>query len=154
MISSKCDEAIKCFNAGFNCSQAVLSTYCERLGLSKETALKIACPFGGGMARTGETCGAVTGAYMLIGLKEGKYLPEDGGAKENTYRLVHEFNDRFKEIYGSLLCKDILSCDISTEKGMKFAEEHNLYKTLCPGFIRDASIIIEDLLELNPAENE
>ena len=69
---SKVDEAIECFYSGYSCSQAVLSAYCEDLGLDKETAMKISCGFGAGMARLGATCGAVTGAYIAIGLKYGK----------------------------------------------------------------------------------
>lgn len=151
MINSRCEEAVKCFNEGFNCSQAVFATYSEQLGLNREAALKIASPFGGGIARMGDTCGAVTGALMLIGLKEGKYLAEDHEAKEKCYRLSQDFIRKFKELYGSILCRDILSCDISTESGHKFAVEHNLTKTLCPGFVRDASKIVENLLELIPA---
>ena len=152
MINSRCEEAVKCFHANFNCCQAVFATYSEQLGLNKETALKIASPFGGGIARMGDTCGAVTGALMLIGLKEGQYLSEDKESKEKCYRLSKELIGRFKELYGSIMCRDILSCDISTEVGQKFAKEHNLTNTLCPGFVRDASKIVENLLELIPAE--
>ncbi len=152
MINSRCEESVKCFNANFNCCQAVFATYSEQLGLNKETALKIASPFGGGIARMGDTCGAVTGALMLIGLKEGQYQSEDKEAKEKCYRVSQEFIGRFKELYGSIMCRDILSCDLSTESGQKFAKDHNLTKTLCPGFVRDASKIVEILLELIPAE--
>ena len=57
---SKVNEAVDCFNNGFNCSQAILSTYCEQFGLDKITALKLSCGLGAGMGRLGETCGAVT----------------------------------------------------------------------------------------------
>ncbi len=149
MMKSRCEEAVKCFHEGFNCSQAVFATYSELLGLDRVTALKTASPFGAGIARTGETCGAVTGALMLIGLKEGKYLTEDEESKEKCYRICQEFMGKFKEIYGSVLCREILSCDLSTENGQKFAKEHNLTRALCPGFVRDAAKIVEQLLELD-----
>jgi C_GCAxxG_C_C family probable redox protein len=145
---SKTDCAVTCFNSGFNCSQAVLSTYCEQLGLDKETALKISCPFGAGMGRMAETCGAVTGAFMLIGLKHGKYLSDDAFSKEKTYHLVQEFTDKFKAIYGSIKCKDLLGCDMSTPEGAKYAKENGLWDTLCPKFVYDASKLTEELLEL------
>ncbi|MDR0496836.1 MAG: C-GCAxxG-C-C family protein, partial [Treponema sp.] len=94
---SKVKEAIDCFNNGFNCSQAILSTYCEEFGLDKNTALKIACGLGGGMGRLQETCGAVSGAYLLIGLIHGKGIKEDDTAKEKTYTLVREFAKKFEE---------------------------------------------------------
>ena len=70
-MSAKSEQAVRKFGKGFNCSQAVLSVYAEEFGLCRETALKIACGFGGGMGRMALTCGVVTGAFMVIGLKYG-----------------------------------------------------------------------------------
>jgi C_GCAxxG_C_C family probable redox protein len=145
---SKVDVAVQCFNDGFNCSQAVFSTYCDQLGLDPEVALKIACPFGSGMGRQAESCGAVTGAYMLIGLKYGKYNPEDKDAKEKCYQLVKEFTDKFNEIHGSISCKSLLKSDLSTPEGLQYIKDNGLWDKLCPIFIRDAAQLIEDLLEL------
>jgi C_GCAxxG_C_C family probable redox protein len=69
---TKPDDAAAYFNEGFSCSQAVVSSFSEDLGFDKETARKISCGFGAGMARTGNICGAVTGAMMVIGLKYGR----------------------------------------------------------------------------------
>lgn len=149
---SKADEAVQRFHEGFNCSQSVISTYAEELGLDRDTALKLTCPFGGGMARMGETCGAVTGAFLLIGLKAGLIDAKQQEDKENTYRFVREFTERFTELYGSIKCKDLLHCDINTEAGRTFALEHNLFKTLCPIYVGDAVKIIEDILELKDLE--
>jgi C_GCAxxG_C_C family probable redox protein len=145
---SKADNAVQCFHSGFNCSQAIFSTYSEQLGLDKDTALKIACPFGSGMGRMAETCGAVTGAYMLIGLKYGKYLPEDNAAKEKSFQLLKEFTDIFNEIHGSISCRDLLKHDLSTPDGLAYVKENSLWDSLCPIFIRDAAQTIEVLLEL------
>ena len=68
MNNSKVNDAVACFNNGFNCAQAIFTAYCDELGLDEETALKIACGFGAGMGRLQETCGAVSGAYLAIGL--------------------------------------------------------------------------------------
>lgn len=143
---SKVDDAAACFSQGFNCSQAVLSTYCEQLGLDKVTALRLAAPFGSGMARTAKVCGAVSGAYMLIGLKYGKTLPEDKATQEKCYELSKVFTDRFNEIHGSIHCCDLLKSDLSTPEGLKYITENSLWETLCPIFIRDACQLIEELL--------
>ena len=145
---SKAEAAVHIFNQGFNCSQALLSTYGEQLGLNKETALKIACPFGAGMGRMSETCGAVTGAYMLIGLKHGKYLAEDDESKEKSYALVNEFNEKFNSLHGSILCKDLLKYDMKKPEDMAAIKEQGLWQKLCPIFIRDAAQVIEELLDL------
>jgi C_GCAxxG_C_C family probable redox protein len=145
---SKAVEAVLSFNNGFNCSQAIFSTYSEQLGLDKETALKIASPFGAGIGRMAETCGAVTGAYMLIGLKYGKHLSYDNVAKEKSYELVGKFNDRFNTIHGSICCRDLLQYDLNTEEGLNYIRENGLWESLCPIFIKDSAQIIEKLLDL------
>lgn len=144
---NRVERAVSCFKEGFSCSQAMLSTYGPQLGLNHELALKVSGAFGGGMARMGETCGAVTGAFMVIGLKHGKTKFEDKQAKEKTYSLVREFVDRFKSRNGSIVCRELLGCDISTPEGRDLAKEKNLFTTLCPKFVQDAAEIIEQILE-------
>lgn len=143
----KVERAVSCFKEGFSCSQALLSTYGAQFGLNREMALKVSGSFGGGMGRMGETCGAVTGAFMVIGLKYGKTRVEDEQTKEKAYSLVKEFVDKFKSRNGSIICRELLGCDISTPEGMKLAKEKNLITTLCPKLVQDAAEIIEQILE-------
>ncbi len=145
---SKVEKAVECFNNGFNCSQAVFSTYCEQFGLDRESALKISTPFGAGLARQAQVCGAVSGAYMLIGLKEGKFLPEDNESRERCYSLAMEFTKKFNEIHGSINCCDLLKYDLSTPEGLQHIKENNLWNTLCPIFIRDACQLLEEMFHL------
>lgn len=145
----KSESAAQSFDNGFLCSQAVLSTYCEDLGLNYNEALKIACGFGSGMGYTGGICGAVTGAYMLIGLKHGKTIPDDNEAKDKTYALVQEFNRRFKERHGSVQCKDLLGFDISDYDQLQEAKGKQLFKLICRDLVKSAADIIEELLELD-----
>jgi C_GCAxxG_C_C family probable redox protein len=138
-------EALDLFNNGFSCSQAVVATYCEQYGLDTEMALKISSGFGGGMGRLGETCGAVSGALMLIGLKYGKVLKDDNLSKEKTYELVQEFSKRFIARNKFIRCKELLGVDLITGDKSIVAER---VKTVCPKMVRDASEIIEELLEM------
>lgn len=146
MNKVECSE--QCFLSGFNCAQAVFSTYSGELGLDPELALKIAGSFGGGMGLIGETCGAVTGAIMLIGLKYGKVRVDDTAAKEKTYALVQEYKRQFVELNGSVRCKELLGYDISIPEEMITAGEKNLFKTLCPKLVKDSAEIVEKLLDL------
>jgi C_GCAxxG_C_C family probable redox protein len=145
---SRVEEAVTCFKEGFICSQAVLSAYAPQLGLGRDTAMKIADGFGGGMARMGETCGAVTGAFMVIGLKHGRTSVEDTQAHETTYDLVNEFVLRFKSRNKSIVCRELLGCDISTPGGLQSARQQNLFATVCPAYVQDTAEIIEEILEL------
>ena len=142
----KVERAISCFKEGFSCSQALLSTYGAEFGLSREIALRISGAFGGGMGRMGETCGAVTGAFMVIGLKYGKTCAEDEQSKEKTYSLVKEFVEKFRSRNGSIVCKELLGCDISTPEGRELAREKGLFITICPKFVQDAAEIVEQIL--------
>ena len=145
-MSTKVHNAVCLFGQGCNCSQAILATYGEQFGLNHETALKIASGFGGGMGRMAETCGAVTGAFMVIGLKYGPCGAGEKEAKEYTYKLVREFAEKFKSRNGSIICKELLSCDISTPEGAKIAREKGLFSSICPRMVQDAAEIIEEMM--------
>jgi C_GCAxxG_C_C family probable redox protein len=120
--------------------------YGLRFGLDREIALKIAGAFGSGMGM-GETCGAVTGAFMVIGLKHGKTKADNDAAKETTYELVKELTSRFSARNGSIKCKELLGCDLSTPEGMEAVIEKKLFITLCPKFVQDAAEILEAFLK-------
>jgi C_GCAxxG_C_C family probable redox protein len=116
------------------------------LGLDEQTAFRVACGFGGGCARLGLTCGAVTGAYMVIGLKYGKAKADDNDAKEKTYAFVQEFSKQFIERNKSLNCTELLGCDLGTPEGRTKAKEQNLIVTICEKLVRDAAEILEEIL--------
>jgi C_GCAxxG_C_C family probable redox protein len=145
-MSERSEKAVSCFES-FNCAQSVLATCGPELGLGRETALRVAGGFGGGMGRLGEVCGAVTGAFMVIGLKHGKSHPEDDESetKIKAYALVHEFADRFRAHNGSILCRELLGCDIGTPTGRAQASEKGLFSNLCPKLVRDAVEILEQM---------
>ena len=145
-MSTKSEEAVERFRKGFNCSQAVLSVYAEEFGLCRETALKIACGFGGGMGRMALTCGAVTGAFMVIGLKYGNVDANEKEIKEKTYGLVREFARRFEKRNGSSICRELLGCDISGPEGLKSGKDNGLFGLVCPGLVRDAVGILEEMM--------
>jgi C_GCAxxG_C_C family probable redox protein len=126
----------------------VLAAYAEQFGLTEEQALKVAGGFGGGMGRMAETCGAVTGAIMVIGLKFASTIPGDIQGKENAYAVVREFVHRFKGRNVTVLCRELLDCDISTPEGMKRAQQEKLIKKCCPKLIQDAAEILDQLIEL------
>lgn len=143
-MNTKIQNAVGKFEKGFNCSQAILSSYCEQFGLDFNTALKIATGFGGGMHING-TCGAVTGAVMVLGLKYGS-TDEDKQAKEKTYIKVVQFAKRFIAKNGSVKCHDLLGCDITTLEGVKSAREKGLFSSVCPSAVQDAAEILEEML--------
>ncbi|MBN1813345.1 MAG: C_GCAxxG_C_C family protein [Anaerolineae bacterium] len=145
-MSERSEKAVSCFE-NFNCAQSVIATCGPEMGLDRETALRVAGGFGGGMGRLGEVCGAVTGAFLVIGLKHGKIHPEDNEneTKEKAYTLVYEFADRFRACNGAILCRELLGCDISTPAGRAQAREKGVFNNLCPKLVRDAVEILEQM---------
>jgi C_GCAxxG_C_C family probable redox protein len=143
----KTDEAIVSFKAGLNCAQAVLTAFSEDLNFDKDLALNISCGFGGGMGRLQETCGACTGAYMVLGIYNGKKYSDNKDKKEKTYPMVQEFSERFKLIHGAADCKSLLNCEIRTEEGHRIAKENKLFEKLCEKYLSDSITIVEELIK-------
>jgi C_GCAxxG_C_C family probable redox protein len=133
------------FAQGFTCSQAVLAAFAERNGLSRDLALRVACAYGGGVARTGSTCGAVTGALMAIGLAHGRTRVEDEAARERTYDATRAFLERFQREHGSDQCRALLGVDIGTPEGREHAAKEGLFRTRCPLFVRSACELVSSL---------
>ena len=145
-MDTRVEQAVEKFKKGFNCSQAVFGSYSDQFGLDCQQAFKVATGFGGGMGRMGQTCGAVTGAFMVLGLKYGNATAEDKESKANTYDKVVEYTKRFKARNGSVVCKELLGCDISRPEGMEKAQKDGLFVSVCPKMVRDATEILEEML--------
>jgi len=136
--------ASQLFQDGCACSQAILVAYGDPLGLPRKTAMRIAAGFGGGM-RLGETCGAVTGAFMVLGLRHTSESCDKAEGRADVYARVVEFAKSFQRQNGSIVCRELLGCDISTPEGMKQAQERNLFKTTCVKMVEDAAVILEEM---------
>lgn len=141
-------RACAMFKEGFVCSQAILTVYGADMGLDRETALKMAAAFGGGMGRAGQTCGAVTGALMVIGLAVGYVSAKDKRSKENTYAMVNNYISRFERIHGSVNCTELLGHDLGDPKAYQRAKKSGLFKTQCPKFVESAAHVLEEVLQM------
>jgi C_GCAxxG_C_C family probable redox protein len=144
---NRIQQAQSLFSDGYLCSQSILITFAPLFGLEPGVAAKIGAPFGGGIARRGDTCGAVNGAFMVLGLKYGHISADDLESKEEAYRKVEEFIEEFQARNGSIGCNELLECDISTPQGLQSAYDQQLFSTHCPRFVADAVEIIDQLIE-------
>ncbi len=135
-------EAEQYFKKGYACSQAVLMAYCKDLNLDKGIALGIASGFGGGMGGMAETCGALTGAFMVISLRYGGALEQKKIIYEKVQLVAQKFKNRNN---GYCACRDLLGADLSTEEGKEFIVKKKLFQTSCPQFVKDAIDILEEV---------
>lgn len=107
-MSKHSDLARDLFKEGYNCSQAIVLAFSDETGLDRDTALKMASPFGLGMAKLREVCGAVSGMFMVVGLLNVFTDPKDKGAKSEHYKVIRKLAEKFQEENGSIICKELL----------------------------------------------
>jgi len=147
MLKTIEEKALASFRAGLNCAQAVVTSYSDKMNYDNGLALSISCGFGGGMGKLQETCGAVTGSFMVLGIYNCIKFSDNKERKEATYPMVQKFSEQFKHINGSTDCISLLKCDLKTEEGNLYAKENNLFETICEKCISDSIRIISELIE-------
>src|SRR5574344_366421 len=96
------------FTNGYTCSQAVASVFAEQLGFSKEEICKLAQAFGGGMCRTREVCGSISGMLMALGMLQGSADVRDKKTKDAVYEAGQKLMDEFRTQNGSVVCRELL----------------------------------------------
>ncbi|MDD5658350.1 MAG: C-GCAxxG-C-C family protein [Elusimicrobia bacterium] len=143
---TKAQTAAEKFISGCRCSEVILTLYGEEFGLNQDLAMKIGCAFGGGLGGSGDVCGAVTGAIAILGLKFGRTRNSDVEGRARTDALVRRFLKRFRSAHKHLRCNDLIGYDRSTAQGHEAAATAGVFKELCPRFVEDAAIILEDML--------
>lgn len=140
-------KAMELFNSGHNCAQAVVAAFAETHDYDENLALGLSCGFGAGMGRMQDTCGAVTGAFMVIGISCFRKSNDPLERKESAYLLVREFSRRFKELNRTSQCRELLNCDLLTEEGRQYAKDHHLHETVCGKCITDSVRILGEMLD-------
>ena len=144
------EKAKELFKQGYNCSQAVLGAFCEELGLNFETAMKIASSFGGGMGRMREVCGTVSGMFMAAGLMYGPSDNENPSAKGEHYKRIQELAQSFKDMNGSIICRELLKgIETSTSHAPSKRTDNYYKKRPCVDLVGDAAEIFEKYLKEN-----
>lgn len=143
--TNKVKSAVDYLNKGHMCSSSILMAFTEQLEIKPETAAKISFGFAGGMAQ-GKTCGAVTGAIMVIGLKYGTEMLQNQYSKDICSQLVQEFSHRFISRRKTLECSEILLMNNINPKDPQ-QMQHLREKKLCDKIVKDAAQILEDLIQ-------
>lgn len=146
---NKRELAVEYHQKGFGCAQSVLAAYAGDFGLDEQLALKMATGFGSGMGRMCDVCGAVTGAFMVIGLKYGR-TSADGvryrEETETTYRKVAELGERFRQKHGTIDCRELIGHNLMDPAERAKVVEKGLFTTTCRQCIIDAVDLLEEIL--------
>ena len=154
-MESRRELGMKYFRQGYNCSQSVVLAYLDLLDMEKEQAMKMSQPFGGGMGRMRQVCGAVSGMFFVLGALKGSAAPENLEAKKETYDFVQKLAADFEEKNGSIICRQLLGLE---EKQSSVGEafrigttpeprsEEYYKKRPCESLVGDACEIMEEFL--------
>lgn len=142
-------NAATAFDSGYNCAQAVIMAFPELLAEKQDLIIKQSLGFGGGMGRLQEVCGAVTGGIMVIGLHLGSDIP-DKENKEFVYNRVRELGDRFRTLWGTIKCSDLLGVNLRTEEGQELHISLHQKERICHKCVANAVEIVDDILFQHP----
>jgi C_GCAxxG_C_C family probable redox protein len=141
----KSETARSLFFEGHNCAQSVFMSFSSELHCSEEMAAKIAAGFGAGMGRTQLTCGAVSGAIMVLGLLQGERANNNEELKTDTYQSVRELMAAFTGEFGTIRCSELIGCDLNTPEGAARFREENMMENICAECVSKAVQIVESL---------
>lgn len=89
------------------CSRCTLRPIQDHLKLGDGSAFKAATPLAGGIAMRGETCGALLGGLMAIGIFNANEDFADEAKLMETLALGYRYWRRFVKEFGSSRCRDI-----------------------------------------------
>ncbi|MGO9318386.1 MAG: C-GCAxxG-C-C family protein [Terracidiphilus sp.] len=140
MSSRQSQRAVELFSQDYNCAQSVFAGSAAGEGLSEAQRLALAAPFGGGIARQGEVCGALTGALMALGEAEGKAMAADPVVGRNAlYERARQLTEAFRKEHGAILCRELTGCALDTEAGQRAFKERGLHQNLCTKLVAFAA---------------
>ena len=136
------NKAVSLFDEGYACSQSILLAFADFFDLDERTAKLISSTFGGGMGRLRQTCGAVTGGFMVLGLAFGNENPNDMETKLHSYKKVRELNRLMVKIHSTSNCKELL-VKHATEAQVEGRKHH---KIICRKVVSDVAGLVFDIL--------
>ncbi|NHJ12965.1 MAG: C_GCAxxG_C_C family protein [Candidatus Thorarchaeota archaeon] len=142
-------RALANFGSDYSCAQSVLKAVLEYKGLLKEEFPYLAAGLGGGIAHEGNVCGAVTGGVMAIGALMSQFAIDVKGHKDQTYKCSEDFIARFREEFGTILCKELIGVDFSNPEAVDNAREDGVFENKCARFVERASILISEMFPEN-----
>jgi len=128
-------EASRCWSRGFNCAESVLRGVCHAQGIElTDQAMRIATPFGGGVGRSEDICGALAGGVLAIGAAIGRTEAEDDRLR--SYEASGRLHESFCKEFGSSQCKVLNKSDFKSPE----------HRVRCGRFVEGATRITIHIL--------
>ena len=141
------EEARRLFMMGYNCAQSVFCAFRDETGLSLDESARLSSSFGGGMGRLREVCGGVSSALLALGAICGYDVPGDDMAKRAHYKLVQDYARRFKEMNGTIVCRELLRDVPVTPGDIPEARTPEFYtRRPCLRLVGEAATLLDEML--------
>lgn len=149
-IEQRSEQAVAYFKQGYNCAQSVYMAYADVFGMDKDLAARIIAPLGGGMGRLREVCGAVSGMFLVAGLKYPADNPTDHDAKTRNYAAVQRLAEKFRQQNGSIVCRELLGLAVRKDDPTPEPRTDAYYKRRpCTEYVRIAATLAGEELNEN-----
>lgn len=149
-VNKRAEQAVAYFKQGYNCAQSVYMAYADLFDLDVNLAAKIIAPLGGGMGRLREVCGAVSGMFLVAGLKHPADNPTDHEAKTRNYAAVQRLAEKFRQKNGSIVCRELLGLAVRKEDPTPEPRTDAYYKRRpCAEYVRIAATLAGEELNEN-----
>lgn len=145
-------KAAELFSHGWNCAQAVALAFCDVTGLEEQTMVRLASPFGGGMGRMRQVCGAFSGMLMVLGLLYGYDDADNQPEKQALYEDVQALAAQFQGEIGSIICGDILENPSKDPTPSPRTEEY-YQKRPCGRVVSTAARLLDAFIAEHPPKN-
>ncbi|MEI7833603.1 MAG: C-GCAxxG-C-C family protein [bacterium] len=145
-MTSHIEDAVDLFDERYACGEAILMAYGPDYGLDRDLAQRLALPLAGGMGHLAKTCGAVTGAMLVLGLNTRATTPDEMELRVQTLGAVQQLVAEFTKLHGTLDCSALLGVDISTSEGYAEFAGSDLINTHCASFVKEVTEIIERIM--------
>ena len=137
------EQAREYFTSGYNCAQSVFLAYQDITGIDEVLAATISAPFGGGMGRLREVCGAVSGMTMVAGFIAPNSQPNDNENKKNCYATVQALAEEFRAENGSIVCRELLGLALQKDDPTPSPRTGEYYKRRpCAEYVAIAARIL------------
>ena len=147
---NKPEYALSLFNNGYSCAQSILVAFAQEAGINNEIAFRIAAGLGGGIGRTQNICGAINAGAIVIGMKLGRFKPNNSEAKDDVAQIVGKFVSECRDELGSTQCFELVKVDLNNPEQKKQAAESGHLSTVCNNAVFKSASILERYLDKNP----
>lgn len=142
-VEERAMRAKELFLEGYNCAQSVFLAYCDFTPFDKKVAATVAAPFGGGMGRLREVCGAVSGMTMVAGFLYPNFDPADNQSKKENYATVQELAEKFRKENGAIVCRELLGLAQKKDEPTPSPRTEEYYKRRpCAEYVAIAARIV------------